>query len=155
MIVVYMLNTMHSMQKSYREVKKRRKALQQKKSFEESWHELQKMIASMSQHHAPQHHAHPAIDHQAHLRQHLFSSDQPTPAFGRMMTNQTTGEDADDHYYMYGNRSESVDSTTTAATGSPATISNINEFQFVIFILRHLRIIDDKKHIQPWIKVSF
>ena len=163
-IVVYMLNTMHSIQKSYYEVKKRKKALQQKKSFEESWHELQKMIASMSDHHimtsqqshvpvgGPNPHSLPisgvSIDHhQQNLRQHLFSSDH---TFTRNPTHMSIDQASEDPYYFYGNRNFSTDSTVTTA----ANITCINEFQFVIFILRHLQIIDEKKHIQPWIKVD-
>lgn len=140
------------MQKSYTEVKKRRKALQQKKSFEESWHELQKMIASMSQHH--QHHPtlsshQPSFSGSLHGMLPTISALHGGPP--RTFTHfSMTEEAADDHLYLYGNRNMSTDSTTTTAMN----LTRINEFQFVIFILRHLQIIDDKKHIQPWIKVS-
>jgi hypothetical protein len=135
---MYILNTWHSISKSNRERRKRRLLLSQQESFNQSLDELLKLMSTQSRTMSrtddldvSMHSLRrlPSIEGHSITAWHVPKLDKKSPV----------------------NMSEVKDRQPVVEEEEEVEVVGINEYQFVMFMLRHLQIISHQKHIDPWI----
>lgn len=148
-----MLNTLHSITKSNRDILKRQQLLTQKESFQQSLNDLQRLMSLQ-------------VTGRTHSRVHEAGDRSPAPAgSGISMQSILSLRNA---VHTVGGMGGGTDGPPERALSitpwhvDPASgqvddledveVYGINEYQFVIFMLRHLQILNEHKHIQPWLK---